>query len=242
MDSREFSCLTPMYLKQRGFWVVPIQLYIGDFVLSDEICVERKSVSTGDLFESFKSGRLLEQITNMHRFYKTPVLLIEFDECMPFRLEDHTFPTDFVSGGDLSIVAIFSKLSMLAVNFPGLQILWSTGPAHTAELFHQLKQEGTDPDLHRIVRIGKVADQTDFEQASGWDCAGGPNLNEEDDDFTRFLPSEFLKRLPGVTQTNIGDIVSHVATIVELCQIADEDLRKLIGPKNSKDLLSFLEM
>jgi ERCC4-type nuclease len=48
-----------MYLKQRGFWIVPIQLFIGDFVLSDDICVERKSVSTGDLFESFKSGRLL---------------------------------------------------------------------------------------------------------------------------------------------------------------------------------------
>jgi ERCC4-type nuclease len=100
----------------------------------------------------------------MHRFYKTPVLLVEFDEHMPFKLEDHTFPTDYVSGGDLSIVAIFSKLSMLAVNFPGLQILWSTGPAHTAEIFYQIKRAEqakgvlTDPDLHKIIRIGKVAD------------------------------------------------------------------------------------
>ncbi len=59
VDSREFSCLTPLCLREKGFWVVPIQLSIGDYVLSDEICVERKSVNTGDLFDSLKSGRLL---------------------------------------------------------------------------------------------------------------------------------------------------------------------------------------
>lgn len=36
-----------------------MQLNIGDYILSDDICVEKKSVVTGDLFESFKSGRLL---------------------------------------------------------------------------------------------------------------------------------------------------------------------------------------
>lgn len=58
VDSREYSCLTPLYLRKKGFWIVPSQLYIGDYVLSDEICVERKSIATGDLFDSFKSGRL----------------------------------------------------------------------------------------------------------------------------------------------------------------------------------------
>ncbi len=59
VDSREFSCLTPLYLREQGFWLVPIQLYVGDYVLSDDICVERKSTNTGDLIESLKSGRLL---------------------------------------------------------------------------------------------------------------------------------------------------------------------------------------
>ncbi len=128
VDSREFSCLTPLYLREKGFWIVPIQLYVGDYVLSDEVCVERKSINTGDLFESFKSGRLLTQLTNMQRFYKTPVLLIEFDESIPFRLEDANLPTEFISGGDFNIVSVMSKLTMLTLNFPGLQILWSTGP------------------------------------------------------------------------------------------------------------------
>ena len=50
VDSREFSCTTPVYLHEAGFWIHPMQLIVGDYVLSNEICVERKSVVTGDLF------------------------------------------------------------------------------------------------------------------------------------------------------------------------------------------------
>lgn len=60
IDSREFKSTLPIHLYQQGFWLMPMQITIGDYILSDEVCIERKSVSTGDLFESFKSGRLLQ--------------------------------------------------------------------------------------------------------------------------------------------------------------------------------------
>jgi DNA excision repair protein ERCC-4 len=66
VDTREFSCTTPIHLYEKGFWIIPMQLTVGDYILSDEICVERKAVATGDLFESFKSGRLLQQVSNMN--------------------------------------------------------------------------------------------------------------------------------------------------------------------------------
>ena len=59
VDTREFSSTTPIHLYEKGFWIVPMQLTVGDYILSDDIAIERKSVATGDLFESFKSGRLL---------------------------------------------------------------------------------------------------------------------------------------------------------------------------------------
>lgn len=59
VDTREFSCTTPIFLHEQGFWLVPMMLTVGDYILSDQICVERKAVNTNDLFESFKSGRLL---------------------------------------------------------------------------------------------------------------------------------------------------------------------------------------
>ena len=65
VDQREFSSTTPMQLHDKGFWIVPMQLNVGDYILTDEICVERKCVSTGDLFDSFKTGRLLQQVKNM---------------------------------------------------------------------------------------------------------------------------------------------------------------------------------
>ena len=66
VDSREFSSSNPIHLHEKGFWIIPMQLTVGDYILSDEICIEKKAVQTGDLFESFKSGRLLQQISNMN--------------------------------------------------------------------------------------------------------------------------------------------------------------------------------
>lgn len=73
---------------QANFEVVPVTIEIGDYVLSPEICVERKSVS--DLVQSLASGRLFNQAKAMTRAYKMPVLLIEVCVCpcgcVPFRL------------------------------------------------------------------------------------------------------------------------------------------------------------
>ena len=44
---------------QEGFALVPLVIAVGDYVLTPEICVERKSLS--DLFQSMPSGRLYNQ-------------------------------------------------------------------------------------------------------------------------------------------------------------------------------------
>ena len=53
-------------------------------ILTPEICVERKSLS--DLIGSLNNGRLYNQAVSMCRFYRRPVLLIEFDPSKPFSL------------------------------------------------------------------------------------------------------------------------------------------------------------
>lgn len=59
-------------------------LQVGDYILSPEMCVERKSIS--DLKGSFISGRLYHQAEAMSRNYKTPTLLIEFERDKAFAL------------------------------------------------------------------------------------------------------------------------------------------------------------
>ena len=60
-------------------------LQVGDYVLTPDVCVERKSV--GDLIGSLNSGRLYTQATAMTRHYSRPVLLIEFEENKAFSLQ-----------------------------------------------------------------------------------------------------------------------------------------------------------
>lgn len=59
-------------------------MQVGDYILSPEMCVERKSIS--DLKGSFISGRLYHQAEAMSRNYKTPILLIEFERDKAFAL------------------------------------------------------------------------------------------------------------------------------------------------------------
>lgn len=65
--------------------VVPCMLTIADYVLTPDVCVERKSVK--DLISSFKDGRLYNQCETMFQYYKDPMLLIEFDHNKSFNLE-----------------------------------------------------------------------------------------------------------------------------------------------------------
>ena len=69
--------------------VYKIFLQVGDYILTPDICVERKSIS--DLIGSLNNGRLYNQAQAMCRFYKRPVLLIEFDAKKPFALKVNIF-------------------------------------------------------------------------------------------------------------------------------------------------------
>lgn len=82
---REFGSSLPSVLHQQGMKIIPVTLEVGDYILSNDICVERKSVA--DLFSSFASGRLYHQAETMTRHYRLPVLLIEFSQDKSFSFQ-----------------------------------------------------------------------------------------------------------------------------------------------------------
>lgn len=75
----------PNVLHQKGMRIIPVTLEVGDYILSPSVCVERKSIQ--DLFSSFTSGRLYHQVETMSRYYKIPVLLIEFSQDKSFSFQ-----------------------------------------------------------------------------------------------------------------------------------------------------------
>jgi DNA excision repair protein ERCC-4 len=88
VDVREFRSALPSILHQGGMRLAPVTLTVGDFVLSNVHCVERKLIS--DLFGSLASGRLFTQAESMSKYYKCPCLLIEFDPTKSFAYRTRT--------------------------------------------------------------------------------------------------------------------------------------------------------
>lgn len=178
---REFGSSLPSVLHQQCMKILPVTLEVGDYILSPEICVERKSIA--DLFQSFASGRLYHQAETMTRYYQYPVLLIEFSQDKSFSLQvsyfvlklsfslnlsssrceelhvlicyqSCAFQSASDIGEDIVPANIISKLSLLVLHFPRLRIVWSRSLHATADIFVALKSNQDEPDLDRAMRVG----------------------------------------------------------------------------------------
>jgi len=85
VDVREFRCSLPLLIHTKEINVKPCTLIVGDYILTPIHCVERKSIN--DLIQSFRSGRLYNQVESMTAHYKQPILLIEFNQDKSFLLQ-----------------------------------------------------------------------------------------------------------------------------------------------------------
>lgn len=140
VDFREFRSQLPLELYRAGFNVIPCSLLIGDYVLTPDVVIERKSLP--DLYQSFFSGRLYDQVTEMVRYYQTCILLIE----SPF------VPMDLIP-----------KICLLTTLFPKLKLIWSQNYSFSVDLVFDLKLGNKEPTLEATTK-GKnsILDFTGF--------------------------------------------------------------------------------
>ncbi|GFR49035.1 hypothetical protein Agub_g11058, partial [Astrephomene gubernaculifera] len=146
VDVREFMSNLPAVLYNKGFDLVPVTLEVGDYVLSPQTVVERKSIP--DLHASLASGRLYHQAESMSRHYSRPLLLIEFDPDRQFGLQGAG-----ELGDDIDPRHVISKLTLLTLHFPKLRLLWSRSPHATADLFASLKSNQDEPDPQQAALV-----------------------------------------------------------------------------------------
>ncbi len=233
VDVREFRAALPSILHQGGMRLAPVTLTVGDFVLSNVHCVERKSIS--DLHGSFSNGRLKDQVKAMAKYYKCPCLLIEFDPEKNFALQ-----TSSELGGEIRVDAITSKLAMLTMTFPMLRILWSRSPHETLKIFKKLKRNHQEVDVDKAVEIGNNESLDDL-------LVGGKegyyNDGEEDyddnDDAANDAAKSMLLRLPGMNAHNARKIMSECDSIASLARLSREELRRIAGPVAGQKLFTF---
>jgi DNA excision repair protein ERCC-4 len=213
VDVREFRSALPSLLHSKGMNLEPLTLEVGDYILSPDICVERKSVP--DLVGSFASGRLFQQAEKMTRFYKLAILLIEFDEHRPFGLQSvSSIGQDIVAG------SITSKLVLLTLHFPTLRVLWMRSPHVTAQMFDELKQNQLEPDGAEAEKVGLEAEDARGQYA--------------------IVPQDILRKLPGINPNNVTYVMNHVESLHQLSTLSLDKLTALIGAVNAKQLHEFL--
>ena len=75
MDNREVNPDVMDKLHELDTEIEKKQLPVGDFILSDRVCVERKTVS--DFLQSLIDGRLFEQVKNMIENFEAPIIIVE---------------------------------------------------------------------------------------------------------------------------------------------------------------------
>ncbi|KAK0308535.1 DNA repair protein RAD16 [Friedmanniomyces endolithicus] len=221
VDVREFRSTLPSILHGRNMQLVPCQLTVGDYIVTPEIAVERKSIK--DLISSFSDGRLYNQAETMLQHYKSPMLLIEFDAQKAFTLEpfadlSNTIGTSSMVGNDLQ-----SKLVLLCLAFPRLRIIWSSSPYQTAEIFLELKKKQEEPDPIRAVHIGLE---------SGEDPEGR-TFNQ--------TPQDMLRAVPGVTTKALQRLILKYENVLEVANAGDDDLSALVGRENGRQIRGFFD-
>lgn len=137
-DQRERNLELLEGLEKNRIDVTVKTLHVGDFVISDRVCVERKTIF--DFESSVISGRLFDQIKRMKEHYAFPILIIEGDA------DDFRMKSKVINGTIASLYIDYGIVAMV-----------SRGPETTAELIASIakhEQDGTtrEPSLKGGMR------------------------------------------------------------------------------------------
>lgn len=149
VDEREFRSGFPFALFQVGFQVIPALLVVGDYVLTNDIVIERKSYN--DLVSSIRSGRLVQQLQRMQKYYAKPILLLEFTD------------VDYNSICESDI--LMEKVMTTLTNFPVVKVVWGRNCIEAARTLLALSNNMKSPDLKKAVQMG-IEQNDNTEKAS----------------------------------------------------------------------------
>jgi DNA excision repair protein ERCC-4 len=163
VDERERNSGVPGFLMGRGVRVDFSTLEVGDYIVSPDVAVERKTVH--DLVMSIYDGRIFEQAQRLSASFSRPVLIVEGD-----LYEIHQVARNPNS--------VLGALASLAVN-ERLAVLPSPSPEDTASLIYFMAKQAVQPreGLPLLPRVRKNQDLAHLQLAIVGALPGvGPKL------------------------------------------------------------------
>ncbi len=141
VDTREQNSSLIGLLEEKDAIIKVKQIEVGDYVLSDQIVVERKTLE--DFLNSIIDGRLFNQLNKMNENYDSPLILVEGNQEELFSLRN------------IHRNAIIGALTSIALNYR-IPILFTKNSAETAEyLFLTAKREQLGKGSDIRLRVGR---------------------------------------------------------------------------------------
>ena len=128
VDHRETKSGIPSALEELGAEVIIKTLEVGDYHVSDDVIIERKT--TSDFLHSIidEPGHLYGQLSDMMREYNRSILIIEGS------------PMDLYTKREVGANAIDGMLLAVAEGF-GVPILWTLSVDHTARMIYRAAEK-----------------------------------------------------------------------------------------------------
>jgi len=160
-DTREFQSNVVKELARKDCIVTSKQLHVADYICSERVGIERKTVS--DFLQSIVDQRLFEQAKALKDTYPNCAMIIEGN------IED------LYSTRNIHPNAINGALSSLAIDYR-MPFIWSMAESHTASLLHTIaKREQMDKE--KIVAIRGDKRVMSYEDQQKFLVAGLPNVS-----------------------------------------------------------------
>ena len=146
IDERERKSGIPKLLKDIGVNVEIKTLPIGDYIVSHETVVERKSIN--DLIASIFDGRLFDQCNRLKEHFQFPIILLEGN-------------VDEIESITENPLVFYGALSTIAIDYK-IPIIQTPNASHTAKLLVSLssrKESIKGPLLKKIKKSNDVQKQ-----------------------------------------------------------------------------------
>ena len=223
VDEREKNSQIPHLLKIMGVFVDYEQLKVGDYIVSSETAIERKTIH--DLINSIYDGRLFIQCSELINHYSKPFIIIEGNITDLDNREKMDFDSKLIVD---KIRIAYDTLIKIALDFR-IPILYTPSIYYTAELLihlasNPLKNKDDGPLLKKIKKSNPFYIQQLYVLTS---LPGiGPKL------ATRLL--EKFHSPNNVLNASIADF----ARVPGLGNMRAEKIRRLLDTSISHDLVN----
>jgi ERCC4-type nuclease len=162
-DSREAPSQVNSYIEELGALVCCKQLKVGDYIASDRVGIERKTIT--DFLGSVMNQRLFRQLVELSESFENPVLILEGN------------PELLWHGGAMHPNAIRGALASITVDHR-IPIIWTRNSRETAAQIHWIAYR-EQKKLDKEVSIRGEKRAMDIARHQEFIVAGLPHINSK---------------------------------------------------------------